>query len=205
MYSIVAGMCIGIGGVAYLAVHGGVLGSILFCVGLYTILTFGFNLFTGKSGNLLVNGPSYLQFLTIVWLGNLIGTSLIAFAMRVSGYGPVTEIIAYANTIIDHKLMLSYPTMFTFGLFCNFLMYIAVENFYSNPHEIGKYMGIFFAVVVFIACGFEHSVANMFFFGIAGRWGTDTIIQLVIVSVGNVAGASLIPLVRTLADRFENS
>ncbi len=53
MYSIVAGMCIGIGGVAYLAVHGGVLGSILFCVGLYTILTFGFNLFTGKSGNLV--------------------------------------------------------------------------------------------------------------------------------------------------------
>lgn len=204
MYSVLAGMCIGIGGVAYLVVGGGILGSVLFCVGLYTILTFGFHLFTGKCGNLPEHGLSYLKFLSIVWIGNLAGTSLIAFVMRVSGSEKVAGMIAMANTMTDKKLELSYITMFTFGILCNFLMYVAVENFCSNPHELGKYLGIFFAVVVFIACGFEHSIANMFFFGMAGRWGLDTAIQMMIVTAGNVAGASLIPYARQLAARFEN-
>lgn len=203
MYSVVAGICIGIGGVAYLAVGGGILGSVLFCVGLYTILTFGFHLFTGKCGNLPANGLVYMKFLAIVWIGNLIGTNLIAFIMRVSGHEKVAAMIAMANTMTDNKLELSYITMFTFGILCNFLMYVAVENFCSNPHELGKYLGIFFAVVVFIACGFEHSIANMFFFGMAGRWGVDTAIQLMVVSVGNIVGASFIPYVRQLAERFE--
>ena len=46
-------------------------------------------------------------------------------------------------------------SIFILSIFCNILMFIAVDGFKNNPHEIGKYVGIFLGVTVFILCGFE--------------------------------------------------
>ena len=76
--AILAGICIGLGGTVYLSVESSVVGALLFSIGLLTILAFGFNLFTGKVGYALDNPSSYIGTLAIIWLGNFIGTGLMA-------------------------------------------------------------------------------------------------------------------------------
>lgn len=76
MLSILAGMLIGVGGIIYLRV-GGPVGASLFAIGLLTILHFRFELFTGKAGLLATNDIKPFKLLTI-WLGNFLGTSLMA-------------------------------------------------------------------------------------------------------------------------------
>ena len=73
--AILAGFCIGVGGNVFLGLIGTnkALGAVLFAVGLFTICTHGFNLFTGKACYILENKPSYLGTLVVIWVGNLIG------------------------------------------------------------------------------------------------------------------------------------
>ena len=81
------------------------------------------------------------------------------------------------------------------SLLCNIFIYIAVEGFQKNPHELGKYLSLFFGVMGFILCGFEHCVANMFYFSVSGAWSAETLVRLVVMTLGNSAGGILFPLV----------
>ena len=89
-------------------------------------------------------------------------------------------------------------SIFILSVFCNILMFIAVDGFLNNPHEVGKYIGIFLGVTVFILCGFEHCVANMFYFSVANIWSGKAVLYLLVMSVGNACGGVLIPLSRRL-------
>ena len=84
--SIYSGLCIGLGGTVYLSCDNKILGSFLFGLGLFTILNFGFNLFTGKVGYFVNNKINYWSFLGIVWLGNFIGTFVFAKLMAATRY-----------------------------------------------------------------------------------------------------------------------
>ena len=86
--------------------------------------------------------------------------------------------------------------MFLLAAFCNILIYIAVEGYGKNPHEVGKYLAIFFGVMVFILCGFEHCVANMYYFSMAGMWSGKALLYILVMTLGNAAGGVLFPLVR---------
>ena len=76
--AILAGMSIAIGGLVFLSVDDKVIGSALFSVGLFTVCTFGLNLFTGKVCYVFQNDRDYALSLPLIWVGNLIGTGLIA-------------------------------------------------------------------------------------------------------------------------------
>ena len=70
-------------------------------------------------------------------------------------------------------------------------MFIAVDGFKNNPHEIGKYLGIFLGVVVFILCGFEHCIANMVYL-FAGKCDApvmDQVLFIALVTLGNSLGS----------------
>ena len=56
------------------------------------------------------------------------------------------------------------------AIFCNVLIYIAVEGYRSIENSLGRYLAVFFGVTVFVVCGFEHCVANMYYFTAAGAW-----------------------------------
>ena len=73
------GFAIGIGGAVYLSCDNKYLGAFLFGTGLFTILTFGFNLFTGKVGYAVEREPAYILELLIVWLGNFGGAAISAY------------------------------------------------------------------------------------------------------------------------------
>ena len=66
--SLLTGVAIAIGGTVYLSCPNKYLGAFLFGIGLFVILSFGFNLFTGKVGYAVENKPSYLGELGIIWL-----------------------------------------------------------------------------------------------------------------------------------------
>ena len=202
--AILAGFCIGLGGVVFLGLMptNKPLGAFLFAIGLFTICTHGFNLFTGKACYILDNKPSYLGTLVVIWVGNLIGAFCMAALMhctRVSG--AYTEA---AQTLVAAKNGDSLGSLFVLGMLCNVLIYIAVDGYKSNPHEIGKYIALIFGVAVFILAGTEHSVADMFYYAAAGELFTgNAILRLVIISLGNVVGGLILPGIKLLAKKCE--
>ena len=198
--SVLGGMCIGIGGVVFLSCESKVTGAVFFCLGLFTICTFGFNLFTGKVGYIFEQPLSYTGFVVSVWLGNLVGTGLVGYGIRLTRIAGITEkAAAMCRTKLDDSLL----SIFILSVLCNILMFIAVDGFKNNPHEIGKYIGIFLGVTVFILCGFEHCVANMFYFSVANAWSGKTVLYLLVMSVGNACGGVIIPLCRMVKRQAE--
>lgn len=201
--AVLAGISIGLGGNVYLALFttNKIVGAILFTVGLFTICTHGFNLFTGKACYILDNKPSYLGTLVVIWLGNLLGTSLMAFLVRSTRLA--ASYVETAQKLCAGKSQDSYLSLFLLAVLCNILIYIAVEGYKNNPHELGKYLSLFFGVSVFILSGSEHSVADMYYYAVSGELTSlDSLARILTISLGNVAGGLLIPAGKKLSEKF---
>lgn len=194
LYAIMGGICIALGGTAYLCTENNVIGAILFTIGLFTICTMGFNLYTGKVAYAFENKPSYIIDLIIIWLGNLAGTALSAWVLGLTRIG--AKMAEKANEICSTKLGDNLFSMFILAIFCNLLIFIAVDEFNTNKHIAGKYLGLLFGVVAFIFCGFEHSIADMFYFSVSGVWSLKTLCYLLVITLGNAIGGLLVPAVR---------
>ena len=202
--AILAGFCIGLGGCVFLALFETCkpLGAVLFTVGLFTICTNGFNLFTGKACYIFDNKPSYLLDLVIIWLGNLLGTLLISGLVHLSRLSESFTKTAFI--LVSSKVADTYLSLFVLGIICNVLIFIAVDGYKNNPHEVGKYLALIFGVTVFILAGTEHSIADMFYFAVSGQiFKGDSILRLLTISAGNVVGGLLLPLGKKLASRLD--
>ena len=186
---IYAGILIGIGGVAYLSLKNPIAGSFFFSIGLLTICMYGMNLYTGKIGYVLINKFEYIYELLLSLLGNFIGTFIVGKVMLLTR---VSNIAQRAIEMSNTKLSDNLGSIFILSMFCRMLMYIAVNNYKKVTNEIGKYIGIFMCVMVFILCGFEHCVANMFYFSIAGAWTMKAFLYLLIMVLGNSCGSIII-------------
>ena len=191
--ALLGGACIGLGGIAFLTLESKVLGALFFTVGLFTICTFHLNLFTGKVCYVFQRDKAYARELPLIWLGNLAGTGLVAAVVRLSRLASLSE---KAAAICQVKLSDTLVSLFLLSLLCNIFIYIAVEGFQKNPHELGKYLSLFFGVMGFVLCGFEHCVANMFYFSVSGAWSGEALVRLLVMTLGNSAGGVLFPLVR---------
>ena len=198
VYGILAGISIAIGGTAFLSVENKALGALLFTVGLFTICTFGFNLFTGKVCYVFERDRGYAIDLPVIWLGNLCGTWLTAFVESQTRAGPA--LAEKAQALCRVKLDDSILSILILAVLCNILIFIAVDGYNKNPHELGKYISLVFGVTVFILCGFEHCVANMYYFSIAGMWSMKTLGYVLVMTFGNAVGGVLIPVLRGRLD-----
>lgn len=192
VFAVLAGVCIAIGGTVYLSVENKALGALLFTVGLFTICCFGLNLYTGKVCYVFDNPPSYLLDVALIWLGNLLGTWGAAKLLLATRIGAGLQ--ANAAAVCAAKLGDGILSIFILAVFCNMLICIAVEGFKNNPHELGKYLALVFGVVVFILCGFEHCIANMFYFSVAEVWSAKTFGYLLVMTLGNAVGGVVFPL-----------
>lgn len=188
---IYAGIMIAIGGIAYIAVDNKIAGSFLFSIGLLTICMYGLNLYTGKIGYILINKINYLFELLLSLLGNFIGTFLVGNIMRYTRYENYVEI---AKNLVEIKINDNLISIFILSIFCGIMMYIAVNNFKHAKDLISKYIGIFMCVMVFILCGFEHCVANMFYFSLANIWNVNVFLYLIIMVLGNSLGSIVIAM-----------
>lgn len=189
--AIVAGFSIGIGGIVYLSVDVKIVGSLMFTIGLYTICVHGLNLFTGKVGYLPERQPAYLLDLLVIWVGNFFGTMAAAgMALSTRGKG----IAETAKAMCQVKMEDSYASLFVLAIFCGFLMYVAVDGYAKTKNPVILFMG----VATFILSGFEHCIADMFYFSVAALWMPDTIFRVIIITLGNSVGGVLIPLVKKI-------
>jgi formate/nitrite transporter FocA (FNT family) len=197
--AVLAGIAIGLGGLVFLSVDNKVIGSFLFTIGLFTVCTMGFNLFTGKVCYTFQNDTAYKIGLPVIWLGNLVGTGLTAGCAWMTRVAPAVSEKAVA--LCQTKLGDSLGSLFFLGILCNIFIYIGVEGYKSNPHEFGKYLALVFGVMVFILCGTEHCVADMFYFWMAGAWSGQAVVRLLVITLGNAVGGVLLPLLRGLQNK----
>lgn len=186
-----AGLFISCGGAVFLSCESRYLGALLFAVGLFVICTQGLLLFTGKVCYVFENDLGYALGLVLIWIGNLAGCAATASLLRMTRIAGIAE---KAAGMCDTKLAETPLSIFILGIFCNIMIWVAVEGYKKNPHELGKYLAIVFGVVVFIVSGFEHCVANMFYFAMAGQLNGLAFTFLLINTLGNAVGGVLMPL-----------
>ena len=190
--SILAGIMIGIGGTIYLSLDNKIVGSILFAIGLFIIVVYSFNLYTGEIVYLINNfNKKYIRELIITLIGNFIGTFFVGFVLRYTRI--YTSISDKAKGLVDIKLNDTLISILILSFFCGILMYLAV-NTYKEVKDIGKYLAVFLGVIVFILCGFEHCIANMYYFSVSSTWSLNTLLYLLVMILGNSLGGILIPL-----------
>lgn len=183
--SIVAGLLIGIGCTVYLNMENKVVASFLFGLGLFTIINFKLNLFTGKIGYL--SKENYKEVL-VTLVGNCAGINIAAFLIKQTRISD--KLMETATTIVETKLNDTYPSLFILAIFCGMLMYIAVATFKLQPNILGT-IAVLLCVSVFIMAGFEHCIANMFYFGLVCT-PDQYIIPLIIMILGNSTGGILL-------------
>lgn len=178
--SILAGVMISIGSVAYLAVNNITIGALLFCIGLLSILYYKLNLYTGKIS--YITKLNELSYIMTVLLGNLIGCCLM-FAFPNDN----------ATNIILTKMDSSYIILFIEAMLCNILIYIAVETF-NNKYFVVTIL----AVMVFVVAGFEHSIASMCLIISSRLFNVDTLLYMTVVTIGNAIGGILFHRLRRM-------
>ena len=188
---ILAGAMVSIGGAVLLSCENKVVGAILFCIALLSICWFGFNLYTGKVGFLLADhSRAALTRAFVGLLGNALGALL--FGLLLAAALPPLRETAFAAC--EKRLtQLPWQTLLR-GFFCGILMYAAVWIYREKKTPLG----ILFCIPVFILSGFEHSIADMFYFALAGFFSMESLWFLLLVLAGNSLGGLFIPVLQLL-------
>lgn len=158
------------------------LAGLLFPAGLIFVVIAGAELFTGNnlisvavlSKNVSVN--KYLSNLSMVWVGNLVGSVFVSLLIFYSGHLNYSNGLlgAYTIKVGVIKTNLSFINLFTSGILCNILVCLAVWMSYAAKDITGKAIVIFFPIWLFIASGYEHSVANMYYISSAMLAATES-------------------------------
>jgi formate transporter len=194
--------------------------GLVFCLGLILVIVGGAELFTGN--NLIVMAwasgkvttRALLRNWVIVYIGNFVGSVGTAILVFLSGHYTFGggAIGAAALGIADGKVQLGFVQAIVLGILCNTLVCLAVWLTFSARSTMDKIAAIIFPITAFVAAGFEHSVANMYFipFGLlikafdpafvaetgsnlaALTWGNFLINNLLPVTIGNIIGGSLL-------------
>lgn len=199
------------------------LGGLAFCLGLILVVVGGAELFTGN--NLIVmawaggkvSTSKLLRNWVIVYLGNFAGAILTAYGMFLSGQYLFSKGAVGLNvlTIANAKTSLDFIPALVLGAFCNALVCLAVWLCMGARTTVDKIMAIIFPISAFVAAGFEHSIANMYFIPIglfikngapgefwaniektpadfsAVTWNNFFVANLLPVTIGNIIGGAL--------------
>ena len=188
---ILAGVMVSIGGSVLLSVDNRYAGAVLFCIALLAICYFGFNLYTGKVGFLWnTHDADALSMAFLGLAGNFLGTLLMGWLLSAA----LPQLRGAALAACEKRLtQLPMQTLLR-GFFCGVLMYTAVWIY----REKKTALGILFCIPVFILAGFEHSIADMFYFSLAGLFNARVLAFLLLVVLGNSLGGMFIPAVQSL-------
>ncbi len=185
MLAIMAGAFISMGAMFFLLVVGDtglpfavqrVLGGCLFSLGLLLVVVCGSELFTGNTMIVMtaaskrITWPAVLKNWVVVFFGNFVGALIMVGVVYLANFQGMNNGVV-GSTIVSvaaGKMTPDWLTLFAKGIMCNFLVCLAVWISYGAKSVVDKMLGIMLPIAAFVACGFEHCVANMFFlpFGI---------------------------------------
>ena len=143
----------------------------VFSVGLMLVVIAGAELFTGN--NLIILSAldkriicgNVFEHWGIVYIANFIGSILLVLLIYYSNLWKASDyqVGAFALKIANGKVNLSFMEALTRGILCNWLVCLAVWMAIASRYVIGKVVALMFPVMTFVASGYEHSIANMFF------------------------------------------
>lgn len=201
LLSFVAGVLIAIGGTVFLSCESKYLGALLFSVGLFFIVEGKYKLYTGAIGYLLDNKKEDNFQLFTILIGNFLGTFLVANILKVTRLA--SALLIKNEELVSTKLNDSWYSILFLSFLCGILIYLGVDNFKKSLNNFSKVLGIIFCVVVFIVSGFEHCVANMFYFCVASVWSFKAILYILIMIIGNSLGGLLIPSIIKISKKLE--
>lgn len=171
--SILAGCAIVIGAAAYVSI-GGFQGAIIFSIGLYLVLWYGLDLYTGKVG--YANNIKDVGKLILIFIGNALGCAL---ALIIPPGAIVVGITA-------NKLATPLFYAFMKAIICGILIYAGVDQ-YRKQKEYAPLI----AVPAFILAGAEHCIADLCYFIMARCFTIEALIFIIIVAIGNAIGSLL--------------
>lgn len=193
----------------------------VFPVGLMLVVICGAELFTG---NCLLLAPTLsrevkpmatLKNLGLAYLGNLVGSILIAVLVVFSHVMPEAVGIAAVNTA-NAKCAMTFGDALLRGILCNMLVCLAVWAAMSSKSVPGKILAVYLPVFTFVACGFEHSIANMYylsaglmesaitpFSGASLNLGNSLVYCLIPSTIGNIIGGAAIAAAMFAVHKFK--
>ena len=173
---------------------GRLLGGLTFSLGLILVVLAGAELFTGNnlivmacvSGRVTVR--QLLRNWVIVYLGNFVGAIGTVYIMLLCRRYMFGKGIIWLNALIISNAKCGKPfiDLFALGIMCNALVCLAVWLCMGGRSNTDKILSIIFPITAFVACGFEHSVANMYYIPgaiLAKQWMPPEVWQ----STGKVA------------------
>lgn len=173
---------VSIGGCVFLGCDNKYAGSILFSVVLLSICHLSFYLYTGKIGYLTEDTSiNNIKNLCTGLTMNLITTYLLGLLIRHA----IPTLAEKATEICISKLNQSFVSTLVRSAFCGVLMYVAVQIY----REKKSVLGIVYCIPVFILSGFEHSIADMFYFGVSGIIDAKIILFELAAVIGNSIGS----------------
>lgn len=193
--SLLSGFFITIGATVYLSclkagngeIGAKIWGAIFFGIGLFSIIQWKTWLYTGKVGCTLDKKPNYLLELFVCCIVNIIGVILLSllFSLTTMGQG----LKETASNLVQAKQNSPWYSILITSFGCGMMIYIAVKGHEICPYPIGKVLLCFFAVAVFILCGFEHVIANAAYYTYASFIDWKTISYFLIMAIGNGLGS----------------
>jgi formate/nitrite transporter len=231
---ILAGVFIALGAEFYtLVVHdsglafglNSLIGGLVFCLGLILVVIAGAELFTGNTLIVMgfiqrkVSARQLLKGWSIVYLGNLVGSLVMVLLMYYTAQWGFHDAMVGGKALLIANAKVNMPFLEAFlrGILCNVLVCLAIWLAFSGRSTVDKILAIIFPITAFVASGFEHSVANMYFIpmglalqgqpdvlaaaqGMAGQsimLGNLTVAgflvkNLIPVTLGNIVGGSLL-------------
>ena len=147
------------------------IGAMTFATGLMMVVLTGAELFTGNvmmTFSVIEKKTSLAKLLrnwTIVYIGNFVGSVILATIIYFTGcsHNSHEALGVLGLTTAYTKVNLTFVEAFTRGILCNWLVCLAIWMASSSRHVIGKIFAIFFPITTFVASGYEHSIANMYF------------------------------------------
>lgn len=170
----------------------------IFGTGLMLVVVAGGELFTGNT--MIIAGVldkkitvvAMLKNWFFVYLGNLVGSLLIAYMMTQSGlFGSGANVLGGVTIkIAAYKVGLSFMQAFYLGIMCNWLVCLAVWMATGAKDITGKLLAIFFPIWLFITSGFEHSVANMYYIPAGGGIFVGAVYRYVYIKKENANKAA---------------
>lgn len=178
--SILAGLLISLAGIVYLNCPDKIVGSLLFSLGLISVILLEANLFTGKIG--YVNSKRSILDSLLILVFNLVAATIVGLIYRCSSDA--------AASIAESKLSIFSESWWLTGLKsigCGATIYLAVEGYKKSKSLIPVILG----VMVFILAGWNHCIADCFYMA-AGSSSALTISYLLVVIFGNSIGSLLI-------------
>jgi formate transporter len=190
------------------------LAGVSFSLGLILVIIGGAELFTGSTivsvgiANKKISLLKLIKNWAIVYSGNFVGSVLIALLMFLGKQYMCGNAIVGLSVMMTAltKLQHSFIEAMALGILCNMLVCLAIWLSYSTKSIAGKIIAMIFPITAFVAAGFEHSVANMYFVPMAWliknfdpsfvvnmnvsdlTWSHFLLNNLIPVTVGNIIG-----------------